>query len=120
MDQSKFNDLRLFSVPDLWGSDSDPSARARYLLRAEAIAEIFSAEGISTEDLRSRYSADPEKFELRMGDLTADGCEFARLEFQLWLGGTDRWKRTNESVSKYSKALRSQWEKYLSRSRGIK
>ena len=103
-----FQELALLSVPDLLRAD--PDFAARYLLLAQAAAECLTEFRLCTDDLAARFRADPERFEILLGDLTSERLAFARVGFQRWLKNTDRWKRSG-TIQKYKSSLVKQWER---------
>jgi hypothetical protein len=105
---TSFDQLALISVPYL--CQVDPERAEHHALLSEVAAECLDEFGLSVANLSARFRTDPMKFEILLGDLTAEGLAFARTGFQRWLGNSDRWKseRTRE---RYRAALLRQWEK---------
>lgn len=101
-----FHELALISVPQL----SKVYCDGQPALLGQAAAECLTQFGFSKVDLIERFEADPQNFEITLGDLTEDGLAFARAGFQRWLINSDRWK-TDRTIKKYKRALTKQIEK---------
>lgn len=111
VDQAALAEMELFGVPTFFRYSQDEGFRARVLLRAEAIARVFTDKNISSDEIISRYLADPTQFTLKVKDLTEVGFEFGKTGFQKWLSNTDRMKPP-ATLEKYIESLRKQWDKF--------
>jgi hypothetical protein len=106
MEEAKFPSLTLLGVASL--VRFSPARKIRALLLAEAAADVLTELGLCNSNLPARFAANPDSFEIRLGDLTPEGMAFARKGFQRWLRNTDRWP-VDRSVEKFKSALRLQW-----------
>jgi hypothetical protein len=103
-----FDELALISVP--YHRQTDPDGAERFLLLAQAAAECLTEFGLCKINVAEKFRADPDVFEILLGELTPEGVAFARTGFQRWLASTDRWK-AEATLEKFKQSLDKQWEK---------
>lgn len=118
MDREKLDRLSLFNVPFLFSCSKRTSYRTGILLRARATAEVFTEQSIAKTDLLARYTTAPEEFNVVFGDLTDEGVEFTRINYQRWLSNSDRWKG-EFTYDKFKTTLLRQWNKFKKESNGL-
>jgi len=111
MSTEQLGELKLFSVPVLFQACKHRDYRARAVMKAEAVATVFSRRGISKSDLMERFTMGPEAFEVRLKDLTDLAVVFGKTNFQRWLTNMDRWK-DEPTLAKYIESLDDQWTKF--------
>lgn len=111
MEKSKIDPLPFFDVQIFFSASKKKDFRSRVLMRACAIADVFTERGISKVNLSQRFSDGPETFKVRIDDLTDEGFEFARTHYQRWLANSDRWKG-EITYEKFRSTLSAQWEKF--------
>jgi hypothetical protein len=116
MDQNKFNELSLLSVP--LQVRANPESRNHTLMLAQAAAEVLTEQQLSHSDLVERYRSSPDEFAIKLGDLTEQGLAFARTGFQRWLANTDRATGA-PSVQKFRLAFQKQWDKHHSKGKPV-
>jgi len=103
----EFAQLPLFDVAATLTASKRTSYREATFLTAEATANVLTDERLSHVDLRARFAEDRDRFAVRVGDLTAEGVEFGRVNYQRWLANASRWT-TERSLPKLEAALRKQ------------
>jgi len=109
--QADIADLSLFNVPYILATSKRTSWRRETFATGQAIANVLTDEGLTTVNLRDRFAGSPEQFDVKFGDLTTKGFDFACTGFQRWLENQDRWK-TERTVAKLEAALRKQLDKF--------
>lgn len=111
MNTEQIGELKLFSIPVLFQACKHRDYRSNAIMKAEAVATVFTKEGISHLNLLSRFTTQPEEFEVKIKELSAEGLEFGKTNFQRWLLNMDRWKEP-PTLSKYIASLEAQWTKF--------
>jgi len=88
-----------WDVPFMLAGSKNRHFRESQLLLAEAVATVFTERHLSASDWATLFRDKPESFQVRFGDLTAEGFAFAAA-FQRWLTNIDRSAvpRTLESL----------------------
>jgi hypothetical protein len=100
-------DLPLFDVPFMLSASKRLSYRRSTLAMAEAIANVFTDEGLSAVDLRARLIAQGPAFKAMLSELAPEGISFHRASFHAWLRKTDRWT-TERTIEKLEASLRKE------------
>ena len=100
-------DLPLFDVPAMLTASKRLSYRKSTLAMAEAIANVFTVERLSTVDLSARFVAQGPNFKAMLSELTTEGASFYSARFFAWLGKTDRWT-TERTLEKLAASLRKE------------
>jgi hypothetical protein len=107
----------IFGVATLFLASKNIDYRQNALVIAQVLAEFFTENSLSKNDLISRFKSNPARFYFNVADLSEDGVEFSKTFLQNWFKNIDRWKaNADRSIPKYKKSLELQYAKFLNNS----
>lgn len=92
MNRIQLDDVSFYKVAAFFAASKNLSFRRIALMRAQAIAEVFTLHGLAACNLLERYTNSPQEFSPTFGELTDNGFKFVQAHLQPWLASSDRWK----------------------------